>query len=140
VQAALGVTVVSAVHLVAEQVPNAADALESQGRVPQGGDEGVGLFLVHESDYTPVADKRNSNIGHRSHFRLLHYTATLAIVPHMKALRTYMQRQKVNQTQLAALIGTDKYQVSRWLNGAEPSLRSLRAIAKALNIPAERLL
>ena len=58
----------------------------------------------------------------------------------MKALRAWLKASGLNQSQFAALMDTDRYQVSRWLRGRKrPNLDTLRKIQKATRIPLEDL-
>lgn len=58
---------------------------------------------------------------------------------HAKALRAYMKRNKINQSNLADLIGADRHQVSRWMNGQVPNTKNLRNISRSLGIPMSDL-
>ncbi len=56
-------------------------------------------------------------------------------------LKDIMIDYNLNQTQFAQKIGVKQSQVSEWLKGkSKPGYDSLRAICKALDISADRLL
>ena len=56
-------------------------------------------------------------------------------------LRTLMEKNDLNQLQLAILLGVRQSQVSNWLNGKSlPGYYSIRMICKKLKIQAEDLL
>lgn len=58
----------------------------------------------------------------------------------MEILKTWMTRRGINQSDLAALIGTDRYMVSKWMRGwAKPRLESLQAISAATGLKLEAL-
>ena len=56
-------------------------------------------------------------------------------------LKDIMVDFNLNQSQLAKIIGVKQSQVSEWLSGkSKPGYDSLRAICKALDISADRIL
>jgi transcriptional regulator with XRE-family HTH domain len=49
----------------------------------------------------------------------------------MKTLKRYMRENRLNQTEVAEMLDTDRFRISRWLNGRQkPSLTSIEKIAK----------
>lgn len=59
----------------------------------------------------------------------------------MKALKAYMAANNISQSDLARKLGTDKFQVSRWMNGHKaPNISTLRRMSKRLGVPLESLL
>ncbi|MCL2755537.1 MAG: helix-turn-helix domain-containing protein [Firmicutes bacterium] len=58
-----------------------------------------------------------------------------------KILAKLMEQNKINQLQLAALLGVRQSQVSNWLNGKSlPGYYSIRMICTKLNVSADTLL
>jgi transcriptional regulator with XRE-family HTH domain len=58
----------------------------------------------------------------------------------MEILRRYMTAQGLNQSQLATHLGTDRFVISKWLNGKKkPRLESLETISHATGIKLEAL-
>lgn len=56
-------------------------------------------------------------------------------------LKDLMTEFRLNQTQLAGLIGVKPSQVSEWLNGkAKPGFDNIKAIATALQVSADYIL
>jgi transcriptional regulator with XRE-family HTH domain len=59
----------------------------------------------------------------------------------MQALRDYMDRAGISQSELARRLNTDRWQVSRWMRGhVEPSLATRKHISSTLRIVLEKLL
>ncbi len=53
-------------------------------------------------------------------------------------LLTLLQKKKLNQKRLAALIGAKEPLVSRWINGkSKPTTKSMVAICSALGLPPD---
>lgn len=58
----------------------------------------------------------------------------------MQILRDYMCRKNWNQSELAHFLGTDRFVVSKWLNGKKkPRLESLQNIAYCTGIDLRAL-
>jgi transcriptional regulator with XRE-family HTH domain len=59
---------------------------------------------------------------------------------HMQILRDYMAKKGWNQSQLADFLGTDRFVVSKWINGKKrPRLESLQNIAYCTDIDLRKL-
>lgn len=58
----------------------------------------------------------------------------------MKTLAAFMNREGINQTELAEMIGSDRHQVSRWMQRRKaPTLETIVRIHQATRIPIDRL-
>ena len=54
-------------------------------------------------------------------------------------LKKARKEKGMTQKQLAALVGCDQREISRWECGREPGAKMLKRLAKALGVPMETL-
>lgn len=67
-----------------------------------------------------------------------HYPVSMPTLPEVIRLRMY--EMKINQTELAKLLGVSPSRISEYLSGKEPSFKIARTICERLNISANVVL